>query len=63
MDDMIADLYYISGYAEEIRKELLKGQPPTIGWVIRMAELAEKVHRSLDPKLAAWCDSQEPNPA
>lgn len=58
MEDTIADLYYIAGYAKFIRDELLKGNKPKQGFVNRMAELADKVQRSLDTQYEEWCNAE-----
>ncbi len=56
--DLIADLNYITGYANIIRDDLLNGRKPAVGFVNRMAELAEKVQRSLDPNYEEWCNAE-----
>ena len=56
MEDTIADLYYISEYALEVRRQIQSREPPTVGYVNRMAELAEKVQRFLDPELAKFVE-------
>ncbi len=58
MEDLIADLYYIAQYATLVRTELIGGGKPTLGYVNRMAELADKVQRSLDPNYEEWCNVQ-----
>lgn len=47
MEDTIADLHYIAGYAQMIRTQLMRGGKPLIGCVNRMVELVDKVQRSL----------------
>jgi hypothetical protein len=56
--DLKADLIDVATYAVAIADELQKGKPPTLGYVNRMAELAEKVQRSLDPNYEEWCNAQ-----
>lgn len=56
MEDRIADLYYISQYAEQIRQQLLRGEKPTIGYINRMVQLAQIVEREFDEQWQAWCD-------
>ena len=58
-EDLIADLTYVATYAIATAAELKKGQKPTLGYVNRMAELAEKVQRSLDPNYEEWCNHAE----
>ena len=58
MEDTIADLHYITGYANVIRDDLLAGKKPVQGFVNRMAELTEKVQRSLDTKYEEWCNAE-----
>ena len=58
MEDLIADLHYIAGYAQVVRTDLINGVKPTLGYVNRMAELADKVQRSLDPNYEEWCNVQ-----
>lgn len=58
MEDTIADLHYIAGYAQMIRTQLIGGSKPSIGFVNRMAELAEKVRRSLDSNYEEWCNAE-----
>ncbi len=57
-EELLADLNYISGYATMIRTEVINGNKPTIGYVNRMAELAEKVQRQLDSNYEEWCNAQ-----
>lgn len=56
--DLIADLHYITGYANIIRDDLLNGKKPLMGFVNRMAELTDKVQRSLDPNYEEWCNAE-----
>jgi len=49
MDEAVADLHYIAEYAKYVREQLLAGQKPIIGYLNRMAELAEKVQRQFNP--------------
>lgn len=58
MEDTIADLHYIVGYANIIRDDLKNGKTPMQGFVNRMAELADKVQRTLDPNYEEWCNVQ-----
>ncbi len=57
MQDAIADLHYIIGYAEAVREQLLQGQSPTVGYLNRMAELADKVQKTFDPELEVWANN------
>ena len=58
MDDTIADLHYIIGYAEIIRKDIVAGNKPMIGFVNRMAALVDKVHKNLDSNYEEWCNAE-----
>lgn len=58
MEDTIADLHYITGYANIIRDDLMSGKKPVDGFVNRMAELAEKVRQSLDSNYEEWCNAE-----
>lgn len=58
MNELLADLHYIAGYAEAVRAEIANGNKPTMGFVNRMAELAEKVQRELDPQFEEWCNAE-----
>lgn len=57
-EELLADLNYISGYALTLRAEVINGGKPTMGFVNRMAELAEKVHRQLDSNYEEWCNAE-----
>jgi len=59
MDELLADLGYIAGYAAAVQAEMVSGRKPTMGFVNRMAELAEKVQRELDPQFEEWCNNAE----
>ena len=58
MEETIADLYYIMEYAAYTRKQLEYGHAPLMGNVNRMAELAEKVRNTLDPKFSEWVENE-----
>jgi hypothetical protein len=59
MDDTLADLNYIQSYAATIRQQIERGEKPTVGFVNRMAELADKVQKTFDPELEQWCNDAE----
>lgn len=58
MEDAIADLYYIMEYARIVRAKLLAGEKPIVGYVNRMADLANSVQRRFDSNYEEWCDVQ-----
>ena len=49
-EDLIADLHYIAGYALAIRQDLFDGEKPQLGFVNRMAELAEQVRKEFNTR-------------
>jgi hypothetical protein len=54
----IADLYYISEYAQALRDQMKAGMKPNQVLLNRMATLAEKVQRQYDPSYEEWCDAE-----
>lgn len=53
MEEIIADLTYIRGYADLIRDDVQAGREPLEGYLSRMRDLAEKVQRHFDKDLQA----------
>ena len=56
--EAIADLYYISEYAQILQGQLKDGEQPNQVLLNRMLALAEKVQRQYDPSYEEWCDAE-----